>query len=48
MLGHDKPAAEKKLEALVTLWKSVEPYGGWTPEAEATAISVVAGFHYLW
>jgi hypothetical protein len=43
MLGHDKALAEKKLEAIVELWKSVEMRGGWTREAEATAKTIALG-----
>ena len=43
MLGHDKPAAEKKLEAIIVLWKTVATRGGWTPEAEATAKAIAKG-----
>ena len=43
LLGHDKDEAEKKLAALMILWKSIEVRGGWTPESEATAKAIAKG-----
>jgi hypothetical protein len=43
MLGHDKPAAEKKLAAIIALWESVESNRGWPPETEATAKAIAKG-----
>jgi predicted DNA-binding protein (UPF0251 family) len=43
MLGHDKIQAEKKLSAIIALWKTVEFYGGWTKEAESTAKAIAKG-----